>query len=147
MPLGAATILFFQCIDALLTRQRHSGIRSWTLLGFLCTTFVLATGAVGFQLKWTTMTFVDYRLYPGGPIAFEARFFQYSWLSIAGDSCLTLVNWLTDALLVSRSTVICCQYDTHDAHYVCLALQILCDMASKLSHACFSCFDVCRSCQ
>lgn len=103
LSLGAVVILFFQCTDALTRRPSRSN-RQWITFGFLCATFVFASGAVGFQLRWSEMTFIDDRAYPGGPLAFDTRFFN-TWIPMAGNSCPIIVNWLTDALLVSPLTI------------------------------------------
>lgn len=97
-------VLFFQCADLLLHNSLRKNRRSWFLLGYLCATFTAATGALGINVKYNQMAFIDNRNYPGGPTAFTVADYG-SLIPLIGNSLTIAVTWLTDGLLVSRKYI------------------------------------------
>jgi len=75
------------------------------MLSFVSVIFILGTIFMACIDKFTQMAFVEYRNFPGGPAAYEQAMF---WIPVdeLGNVAFVIGNWLMDALLVWRCTVI-----------------------------------------
>ncbi|KZP13543.1 hypothetical protein FIBSPDRAFT_753223 [Athelia psychrophila] len=80
-------------------------MKEWSLFVYTSLVFTLATLFVGFQLKFTQMTFIDDRAYPGGPAAFNNDYYPYG-VSLGANCSFVILNWLADGLLLYRYVMI-----------------------------------------
>jgi len=67
--------------------------------------FILGTLFIGALAKMTQLSFVDYRLFPGGPAAFEEQEFSIPIDEISNVSYV-IANWLADGMVIYRYLVI-----------------------------------------
>ena len=58
---GAHVVLFVNCFLALWRRKRTY------LLAYILALFSLSTAAIGLQIWWSQVAFIDNHSYPGGP--------------------------------------------------------------------------------
>ncbi|SJL11161.1 uncharacterized protein ARMOST_14564 [Armillaria ostoyae] len=125
---GAALTLSVQCFSLLLRSMNRGNFKTklfWIIyvsLLFICATMYAAAGA-----KINEMAFIDYRLYPGGPSAFE---YDYFWLPVnaMGNTFFIIANWLSDAVVVWRCVTI--YADCGYPRWAILAFPVLAYLAS-----------------
>jgi len=67
--------------------------------------FILGTLFIGAIAKMTQLSFIDYRLIPGGPAAFEEEEFSIPIDEISNVSYV-IANWLADGMVIYRYLVI-----------------------------------------
>lgn len=107
MVLGTVAILFFQCINALLspTNQARGNIQ-WVLAAHTVTMFLLVTIFTAMYLTLQSIIYIDTREFPGndtslpGPIGYQ-HFIYSEAISLVPRVIFMLNNWLADGLLVS----------------------------------------------
>lgn len=97
---GMLLLLFLQCADVLLQTNNRQAKRRWRLFTYISIIFCLATIALGTELKWTEMMFIDDRNFPGGPATFGVTMFSY-WIPMLCSACGVTLCWLADGFLVS----------------------------------------------
>lgn len=91
---GVHITLFILCIRPLWRRK------SRIYLAYIATLFVIATIAIGLQIWWTQVAFIDHHLYEGGPDKY-LQDHVHSAQSLIVTALYVLLNWLADGLLVS----------------------------------------------
>ncbi|KAK0473977.1 hypothetical protein IW261DRAFT_1403895 [Armillaria novae-zelandiae] len=104
---GVVLTLSMLCIGRLLNalkRRRGSGPRL-TFFAYVTLVFVFATMSVAGSSTMAQYSFIDYRLFPGGPAAFEEVMFSIS-VSEMGNVAFVLSNWFADAIVVWRCLVV-----------------------------------------
>lgn len=103
---GIELTLFTMCFW-ILARETNRGNykRQLFMLTFISLIFILGTVFMGGQAKFTQDAFIEDRNFPGGPSAFEQTMFSITANEIS-VSAFVVGNWLMDALLVWRCTVI-----------------------------------------
>ncbi|PPQ64041.1 hypothetical protein CVT24_008854 [Panaeolus cyanescens] len=84
--------------------QRSRNLTKRYLLIYVLVMFILSTLTMASQAKMTELGFVDNRNFPGGPSAYEAQMFSIP-ISSMGNVCFSIMNWLSDCLLVNRKQV------------------------------------------
>ncbi|KAG7452005.1 uncharacterized protein BT62DRAFT_275787 [Guyanagaster necrorhizus] len=107
LSLVAYGILFtmaIQCYSGLLSMRARRGTTQWWLWIYVTTVLALATVAIGGNQKFTEMTYIDYRDYPGGPNAFTTDFYA----TPINLMCFIYVSlgWFADGLVLYRFFVI-----------------------------------------
>ncbi|ESK95478.1 hypothetical protein Moror_12748 [Moniliophthora roreri MCA 2997] len=104
---GIVVVLTVLCAGPLVNglkgrRKDHLRLFSVIYVGllFLCATLFMAGDSTMAQYS-----FVDYRLYPGGPAAFENNMF---WIPVSeiGNVAFVVSNWLADLVVVWRCLVV-----------------------------------------
>ncbi|KAF9033539.1 hypothetical protein BJ165DRAFT_1357057 [Panaeolus papilionaceus] len=75
------------------------------LLLYVVVMFVLSTLAMASQAKLTELGYVDNRNFPGGPSEYVDEMFSIP-ISRMGSICFSVMNWLSDCLLLWRCFVI-----------------------------------------
>jgi len=103
---GVELTLFLICFT-LLWRQinQFNKRRQLSLLAFITAIFILGTLFMGSGAKFTQLSFIENRNYPGGPGAYEQAMFSIP-VDELGNAALVIGNFLMDALLVWRCFVI-----------------------------------------
>lgn len=71
---GILLTLTVQCVSALYPRARRETGKA-TLLVYVVLMFALATIAIFMHLHWVQEFLIDNRNYPGGPMAYDAKFY------------------------------------------------------------------------
>lgn len=104
---GALLMLYVQLTQVLFARPK-SGRKYWVLVAYAGVLFILATLAVGAIFRFSEMTYIDNRNYPGGPVAFY-RDFTSDYVHVIGQSSATILPWIADPLMIQRLWVICNQ--------------------------------------
>ncbi|KAF7966356.1 hypothetical protein HWV62_38957 [Athelia sp. TMB] len=96
---GIMFMMFLQCCILLGTQKaRERGRYSWALAVYILVMFSLGTIFVGVTLHGLQQGLIDYRNFPGGPVAFWSA--QYALpLTVLANACATISSWLADALL------------------------------------------------
>ncbi|KAI0317269.1 hypothetical protein OF83DRAFT_1244027 [Amylostereum chailletii] len=74
-------------------------------LAYVCAMFSLGTIAIFTHLKWVQTFMIDNRNFPGGPLAYDAKFYAND-LNVTGVVCYFIMNWLADGLLLYRLFII-----------------------------------------
>ncbi|KAH8809638.1 hypothetical protein DL96DRAFT_1685818 [Flagelloscypha sp. PMI_526] len=96
---GAVVLLSLMCIYLLLSEKRGSTKLYKNYFVGMATLFQACNS------KFTELAFIDNRMYPGGPAAYENDFFSIP-IDAAGNVVFVLANWSTDALLLWRFVII-----------------------------------------
>ncbi|KAK0446607.1 uncharacterized protein EV420DRAFT_898063 [Desarmillaria tabescens] len=125
---GVALTLSVQCLSLLIRSINPSNYKIkmfwifYVSLLFICATLYAAAGA-----KINEFAFIDYRLYPGGPSAFE---YDYFWLPVnaMGNTFFIIANWLSDAVVVWRCVIV--YADCGYPQWAILVLPVLAYLAS-----------------
>ena len=107
--LGIATVLFFQCMTALLNpfNRTKDGVK-WGLVLHTTTMFSLATVFTGITLHIQSISFINSReftgdtLLPPGPLGYQVLIYSKP-IGIAPSTVFLLNQWLADGLLVCLS--------------------------------------------
>ncbi|PBK70021.1 hypothetical protein ARMSODRAFT_1084152 [Armillaria solidipes] len=103
--LTLTTLCISRLLDAL-KRRRGSGPKlTFFWLAYVTLVFVFATMFVAGSSTMAQYSFIDYRLFPGGPAAFEEVMFSIS-VSEMGNVAFVLSNWFADAIVVWRCLVV-----------------------------------------
>ena len=143
--LGIVTILFFQCMSALLdpaNNSRRKGIK-WGLVVHTTVMFSLATVATAMGLNLQSISHVDNREFPAdgqfppGPIGYKFLIYTKA-ISLVPNLTFQLNQWLADGLLVSFVLSPVSQVFNVTA----LALPLLYYICCELLGYCFSLPDV-----
>lgn len=97
--LGIQFTLFVWCFNLLYFRNKTRV--DWIFLAYICTLFILSNIGTAATIKFTSMSFIDYRDYPGGPAAFfiDQGFLPVSYML---NVAFVINIWLQDALIVCR---------------------------------------------
>ena len=107
--LGVITILFFQCVGALLNpvgRTKAKGDIKWGLVAHTVAMFSFTTIYTAMNLDIQSVSSVDKREFPDddasppGPLGYQF-FINSNAITIAPDILIFLNGWLADGLLVS----------------------------------------------
>ncbi|KAF5367780.1 hypothetical protein D9615_010510 [Tricholomella constricta] len=103
---GFTIILFFRCMRGLLWPRKHSGFpRNPSMALYTFVLFSLGTVFVAMNARNSELAYIDYRGFPGGPLAFT--FSRYSTaIVVIPNAAFILANWLADGLLLFRCKVI-----------------------------------------
>ncbi|KAK7036791.1 hypothetical protein VNI00_011457 [Paramarasmius palmivorus] len=104
---GIVVTLTILCISPLLKGFRghqRDNLRLFSLI-FVTLLFLCATMFMAGDSTMAQYSFVDYRLYPGGPAAFENDKF---WIPVSeiGNVSFVVSNWLADLVVVWRCLVV-----------------------------------------
>ncbi|VDC01103.1 unnamed protein product [Peniophora sp. CBMAI 1063] len=102
---GVLLAVCIQCIAVLWRNIQRGNRRHRYLLVYIIVMTALATAGVAMTAKWQQIYLIDQRNYPGGPMAYYAKFAVNS-LSVAGRFCAFIMNWMADGLLIWRLYVI-----------------------------------------
>lgn len=106
---GVHATLFFIALKLLWERSRpNPNAKFW--MAYIIVVFAVSSVANGAQFKFTQMSFVDNRHYPGGPSVYIAQQ-AGAKPSVASISAYIINGWLQDALIVRDEA---CQW-THPA--------------------------------
>ncbi|KAG5639721.1 hypothetical protein H0H81_000001 [Sphagnurus paluster] len=89
---GALLMLYVQLTQVLFARPK-SGRKYWVLVAYAGVLFILATLAVGAIFRFSEMTYIDNRNYPGGPVAFY-RDFTSDYVHVIGQSSPHDPSWV-----------------------------------------------------
>ncbi|KAK0473965.1 hypothetical protein IW261DRAFT_1502537 [Armillaria novae-zelandiae] len=103
---GVVLTLTLICIGRLLKRRRGSSLKQtyfWLVYVFLV--FLFATLFVAGSSTMAQYSFIDYRLFPGGPAQFENLMFSIP-VSEMGNVAFVLSNWFADAVVVWRCLIV-----------------------------------------
>ncbi|KAH9474307.1 hypothetical protein JR316_0012765 [Psilocybe cubensis] len=99
---GVVLTMYFLCVRQLLkTMDSSNRIQRIALLTYTSLITLFGTLFVAACTRMTELSFVDYRLYPGGPAAFENDMFSIP-VDELGNVAFVLANWFADALMVWR---------------------------------------------
>ncbi|KAH8809647.1 hypothetical protein DL96DRAFT_1717163 [Flagelloscypha sp. PMI_526] len=100
---GAVVVLSYMCIYFLVSEKRGTGSKAFKnyFIVYVLALFIMATLFQACNSKFTELAFIDNRMYPGGPAAYENDFFSIP-VDAAGNVVFVLANWSTDALLLWR---------------------------------------------
>ncbi|KAF8062265.1 hypothetical protein FPV67DRAFT_1672741 [Lyophyllum atratum] len=101
---GALLMLYVQLTTVLLARPKR-GSSFWAIVAYASFLFPLATLAVGAIFKFSEMSYIDNRNYPGGPNAFYHRYTS-DYVNVIGQVSATLFPWFADILMLSRLLVV-----------------------------------------
>ncbi|KAF5382519.1 hypothetical protein D9615_003080 [Tricholomella constricta] len=103
---GFTIILFFRCMRGLLWPRKHSGFpRNPSMALYTFVLFSLGTVFVAMNARNSELAYIDYRGFPGGPLAFT--FSRYSTaIVVIPNAAFILANWLADGFLLFRCKVI-----------------------------------------
>jgi len=96
-------VLTFKQLVKTTTRDNYT--QRLPFIIFISLIFILGTLFVGAIAKMTQFSFIDYRLFPGGPAAFEELEFSIPVDEISNVSYV-IANWLADGMVVYRFLVI-----------------------------------------
>lgn len=98
---GAVIILFSKCVLFLFSQLRAPTRTRFTIILFTytCLIFILSTLFMGSLAKFTEMAFIDNRMFPGGPSAYEDAMFSAPQ-SVLGNASFVIGNWLSDGIVV-----------------------------------------------
>ncbi|KZV68916.1 hypothetical protein PENSPDRAFT_502472 [Peniophora sp. CONT] len=102
---GVLLSVTIQCVTALWRNIRHGKRRHRLLLVYVVLMTSLATVGVSLGAKWQQTFFIDNRMYPGGPMAYYAKY-SANPLTAASRFCAFMMNWMADGLLIYRLYVI-----------------------------------------
>ncbi|KAL0954452.1 hypothetical protein HGRIS_003428 [Hohenbuehelia grisea] len=103
---GVVTVLTAMCSRSLYRSiQPSNRTQRVVLLVFVAVIFVAASLFIIGTAKMTELSFVTYRLYPGGPAAFEIEMFSLP-IDVLAVTPIVFSNWLCDGLLCWRCMVI-----------------------------------------
>lgn len=115
---GALLMLYIQLTEVLLRKPKR-GKTFWAIVVYSLALFPLSTLAIAGMLKFTQMSYIDNRSYPGGPTAYHSAaasewvnvmsLVRYAsmcrdrqvWLMLVSST--TLIPWLGDILMVASS--------------------------------------------
>ncbi|KZV85731.1 hypothetical protein EXIGLDRAFT_841252 [Exidia glandulosa HHB12029] len=101
---GVHATLFFIALKLLWERSRpNPNAKFW--MAYIIVVFAVSSVANGAQLKFTQMSFVDNRNYPGGPSVYIAQQ-AGAKPSVTSISAYIINGWLQDALIIYRFWVI-----------------------------------------
>jgi len=107
---GIMFVIFLQCCILLATQKtRDRGKYSWVLAAYVFFMFSLGTIFVGCMLHGLQQGLIDYRNFPGGPIAFWSARYALP-LTVTANASATISSWMADALLLYRCFVIYSQH-------------------------------------
>ncbi|KAK0441326.1 hypothetical protein EV421DRAFT_1812688 [Armillaria borealis] len=103
---GVVLTLTLICISRLLKRRRRSSLKqTYFWLGYVSLVFLFATIFIAGSSTMAQYSFIDYRLFPGGPAQFENLMFSIP-VSEMGNVAFVLSNWFADAVVVWRCLVV-----------------------------------------
>ncbi|KAF4564829.1 hypothetical protein EYR40_011002 [Pleurotus pulmonarius] len=103
---GIILILCILCFASLYASIRQSNRRQrGILLVYVVLTFIAASLYLAGTTWMTQLSFIDYRLYPGGPARFEVDFFSQPVDAMANIAA-AFANWLSEGLMCWRCIVI-----------------------------------------
>ncbi|KAF8877561.1 hypothetical protein CPB84DRAFT_1794780 [Gymnopilus junonius] len=111
---GIVFTLYCLCIHQILrSRERTNQVKRVAMFTYI--TLITLFGTLFFvsTARMTQLSFIDNRLYPGGPAAFEKDMFSIP-VNELGNVTFVLANWFADALVVWRCMIIYsnCRYHT-----------------------------------
>ncbi|GLB39844.1 hypothetical protein LshimejAT787_0703540 [Lyophyllum shimeji] len=101
---GALSMLYIQLIQVLLARPKR-GQSFWALIAYSSSLFPLATLAIAAVFKFSEMSYIENRNYPGGPYAFY-RAYSSDYVNVLGEVSGTVFPWVADILMLSRLFVV-----------------------------------------
>ncbi|KIK52787.1 hypothetical protein GYMLUDRAFT_49747 [Collybiopsis luxurians FD-317 M1] len=107
---GILFCIAVQCFQGLYHKRNrqsslnHSILRWWQTIYIACI-LVLATVALGANLKFNEMTFIDYRNYPGGPNQFTIDYYSTP-VNMMDFATYTVMTWFADGLVIFRFYII-----------------------------------------
>ncbi|GLB39394.1 hypothetical protein LshimejAT787_0605560 [Lyophyllum shimeji] len=101
---GALLMLYTQLTQVLLSRPKR-GKMYWAIVAYSSVLFCLATIAIAGMLKYTELSFIDNRNYPGGPLVYW-RGHLTNKIHVMGQTSVTLVPWIGDVIMLYRLYVI-----------------------------------------
>ncbi|KAF8193015.1 hypothetical protein BJ912DRAFT_253649 [Pholiota molesta] len=103
---GAVVTLYCFCFRQLLKSMNSSNrLQRLSLLVYITLITLCGTLFMAACARMTELSFVDFRLYPGGPAAFENNMFSIP-VDELGNVTFVLANWFADALIVWRCMII-----------------------------------------
>lgn len=117
---GVVIVLAAMCWRSLWPRAQFHGTgykKNRFLLGYVAFLFVVGTIYVAFNAQITQLGFIDNRLYPGGPSAYEE-----ATSSAPLNTAFVASDWCADLLMIWRCTVV---YKDSGVYYVILGLGFL----------------------
>ena len=101
--LGIAIVLFFKCITALFNPDHRRGEPiKWGIVSYTMLMFSLMTVGMAAQFCVHSISSIDNREYPGGPLGYQPVIISEA-ISVIQNVAYTLSNWLADGFLVSHS--------------------------------------------
>lgn len=98
---GTVLAISWNCIHALLLRDRKDQRRRIVLVASVVLGFILSTIFLAACAELTQLSFVEHRDFPGGPAAYEVSD-SAKGLIVVGDVAFVLANWSASAFMVSR---------------------------------------------
>ncbi|KAI0317230.1 hypothetical protein OF83DRAFT_1083743 [Amylostereum chailletii] len=101
---GVLLTLAIQCVSSLTPSLSSKPLHRY-LFAYVFLMFSLGTIAIFTHLKWVQEFMIDNRNFPGGPLAYDAKFYANS-LNITGVVCYFIMNWMADGLLLYRLFII-----------------------------------------
>jgi hypothetical protein len=103
---GVAFTLFVLTFRQLVkTTTKYNYTQRLPFIIYVTLMLILGTLFVGAIAKMTELSFIDYRLFPGGPAAFEELEFSIPIDEISNVSYV-IANWLADGMVIYRFLVI-----------------------------------------
>jgi len=103
---GIVFTLFCMCFRSLLNNMNRSNYqKKLFFLVYISVMFILGSLFFGACAEMTQLSFIQYRLFPGGPSNYENVEFSIP-ADEAGNVAFVLTNWCADALIVWRCTII-----------------------------------------
>jgi len=105
------TLFILSFVQLVRTTTKKNLKKKLPLLIYISLIFLFGTLIVGAGAKFTQLSFIDGRLFPGGPSAFEQAQFSIPIDEIANVSYV-LATWLADGMVVWRCMIIyrSCRY-------------------------------------
>ncbi|KAH7927755.1 hypothetical protein BV22DRAFT_1006355 [Leucogyrophana mollusca] len=105
---GCVVALTGMCLHSLWrcrTTRGMTSTRSLFFLAYVSIIFVLGSISFATNTAFEQLAFVDYRNFPGGPVAFQ-RNMHYIPINVASDISFVLANMCAESLLIWRCMVI-----------------------------------------
>ncbi|KAJ3557197.1 hypothetical protein NM688_g1601 [Phlebia brevispora] len=103
---GSVVTLCIQCFSMLIRDFKRSKLlRDGPLLAYVILIFMLSTTLQGLEMQLTEQAYINDRNIPGGPAAYEVVEATIP-INAAGNDCLVVSTFLSDALLLWRCTII-----------------------------------------
>ncbi|KAF8803136.1 hypothetical protein BYT27DRAFT_7260457 [Phlegmacium glaucopus] len=126
---GIVLTLFVLSLKQLIrTITKYNYTQRMFFIVYITLMFILGTLFVGDIAKMTQLSYIDYRLFPGGPAAFEEQEFS---IPIDKISIVSYVigNWLADGMVIYRYMII--YRSSHQfPFWIVMAIPVLAYMAS-----------------
>ncbi|RDB23623.1 hypothetical protein Hypma_009503 [Hypsizygus marmoreus] len=104
LAFGALLMLYVQLTQVLLVRPKR-GQTFWAIVAYSGALFPLAVLSISVMFKFSEMSYIENRNYPGGPTAFY-RDYSSDYVNVIGQVSETLFPWFADILMISRLLVV-----------------------------------------